>query len=135
MQERIFLEKELYEIDDIDDGLTIELTDGVVTNVNLKNEFEEGTRHTSYYCSDKEEEEIFKGVKYLALCDLEEDIGCAYEEEDEELVKKFNTICTQINEFYKKNQEYFDKLLKEYEEKLEEFAISEGLEYLYKKRD
>jgi hypothetical protein len=118
MEQRIFLEKEIYELDDIDMGLCIVLTNGIVTDIKLNEECNDMSFSIGLYSGGFEN---LDGIRYYGIYELEEDIGCAYDNEHEDNVKMLNQISSEVNELYRKIRPRFESVLIEHEKKLEVF--------------
>ena len=107
--ERVFLEQALYDIDDEIDLVFI-LKDGNLLDMKGMKELE-GVQYFSLWKKDYSGMADYSGIRYYGLADLEADIGVAYDVNNSELINKINSLCIEINAFYKENKESLNKFI------------------------
>ena len=107
--ERVFLEQALYDIDDEIDLVFI-LKDGNLLDMKGMKDLE-GVQYFSLWKKDYSGMADYSGIRYYGLPDLEADIGVAYDIDNSELINKINSLCVEINAFYKENKESLNKFI------------------------
>lgn len=97
--ERIWLHDDIYDCDDVGLGLMIGLDDGKVIDLRTMQPNEE-IEFLDFYSTRKKND--LSGKIYISVHTLEENIGCAYDEENMDLIKELNKICEETNSFFLK---------------------------------
>lgn len=108
----------IIEIDDDKDNLLIKLEDGNPVEFDF---FEESEK--VYYNRYKRT----KGTSYYGIIDIEEDLGCAIEEDDLDSITFYNNLISFANKKLIDNLDYFVKIKKECNEKLYSFIKENGM--------
>lgn len=97
--ERIFLHDDIYDCDDVGLGLMIELENGKVIGLRTIQPNEE-IEFLDFYSVNKKND--LSGKTYISIYTLEENIGCAYDNEDEEIIKELNRISQETNDLFRR---------------------------------